>query len=178
MNLRSTLCVAMAVAAGGLLGCGEQPKYYRVAIDRSPLDEVSGACYSSGEGPSDRTTNVVDVGQWIIWDGVDDRKYLQVGNINYQLGSSQVLIQGDALVSTGDAKKPTFTAERTQANPSRTSRATYTFDKLGETVEGTLALSFSCTGPGCTPGCDATLRFEGRRLDVDPTLQVSNTANN
>jgi hypothetical protein len=178
MNLRSTLYVVTAVVAGGLLGCGEQPKYYRVAIDRSPLDTVPDACYTSGAAPSDRTTNVVDVGQWIIWDGVEDRKYLQVGNINYQLGSSQVLIQGDAIVSTGDDKKPTFTVERTQNNPNRTSRATYTFEELGDTVEGTLALSFSCNGTGCTPGCDATLSFSGRRLDVDSSVQVNNSANN
>jgi hypothetical protein len=181
MNLRSTLYGVAAVVMGGLLGCGGQPSYYRVAIDRSPLENLPDSCYSSGSAPAptDRTTNAVDVGQWIIWDGVEDRKYLQVGNITYGLGSSQVQINaGDAYVSTGDAKKTTFVIERTQTGPNRTMKATYTFDKLGETAEGTLELSHTCSGTGCTPDCAATLRFVGRRLDVDPMVPVNNTANN
>ncbi len=180
MSMRSTLWVLGAVMVGGMMGCGQQPRYYRVAIDTSPLNNLTPSCYSDNTVPTDdRTANVVDVGQWIIWDGVEDRKYLQVGDVDYELGDAQVrIIAGDAIVSS-EADKPTFTAERTQTGPNRTSRATYTFDKLGETVEGTLALSFSCSAPtGCPPNCEASLPFVGRRLDVDPTLQVGNTASN
>jgi hypothetical protein len=181
MNMRSTLYAVAAVMVGGMMGCGEQPRYYRVSIDRSPLGLLPGSCYSSGSPPAvtDRTTNIVDVGQWIIWDGVEGQKYLQVGTIDYRLGDSRVqLSEGDAIVST-EADEPTFTIERTQTNPNRTSRATYTFEKLGETAEGTIALSYECGGPtGCDPTCNASLRFVGRRLDIDPTLQVGNTASN
>lgn len=182
MNMRSTLYAVAAVMVGGMMGCGEQPRYYRVSIDRAPLANLPTSCYRSGTVPTDdRTTNVVDVGQWIIWDGVEGRKYLQVGNIDYRLGDARVqLTEGDAIVST-DAEDPTFTVERTQTNPNRTSRATYTFEKLGETAEGTIALSYACSASGtttCDPNCDASLRFVGRRLDVDPTLQVGNTASN
>ena len=180
MNMRSTLYAVAAVMVGGMMGCGEQPRYYRVSIDRAPLANLPTSCYRSGTVPTDdRTTSVVDVGQWIIWDGVEDRKYLQVGDIDYVLGDAQVRITaGDAIVSS-EADKPTFTAERTQTGPNRTSRATYTFEKLGDTVEGTLALSYACSGTtGCDPNCDASLRFVGRRLAVDPELQVGNTASN
>ena len=181
MNMRSTLYAVAAVMVGGLMGCGEQPRYYRVSIDRAPLGNLPGTCYSSGTPPTndDRTNNVVDVGQWILWDGVEDRKYLQVGDIDYRLGDARVqLTEGDAIVSA-EADKPTFTIERTQTGPNRTSRATYTFDKVGDTLEGSLALSYTCSGgTGCAPNCEASLRFVGRRVNVDPMLVVADSASN
>lgn len=176
MNLRSTLWAVAAVMAGGVMGCGEQPKYYRVAIDRSPLDNLPGTCYRSGTPSTDKTNNMVEVVQWVVWDGVDDRQYLQVGGIDYTLGNARVRIDaGDAIISSADTKTTTFVAERTQTD--RVSRATYTFDKEGETIEGTLSLSYACTAAtGCDPNCDASLHFVGRRLDADPMLVVGNTA--
>ncbi|HZH13507.1 MAG TPA: hypothetical protein VE057_03995 [Archangium sp.] len=175
MNMRSTLHAVAAVMVGGLMGCGQQPQYYRVSIDRAPLANLPASCYSSGTVPTDdRTVNVVDVGQWIIWDGVEDRQYLQVGDIDYRLGDARVqLTVGDAIVST-EADKPTFTVERTQTGPNRTTRATYTFDKLGETAEGSIALSYACSGgTGCAPNCDASLRFVGRRVNAEPMIVVA-----
>ncbi len=181
MNLRSTLCAVSAVLAMGLMGCGEQPQYYRVSIDRSPLGNVPSSCYSSGTAPSpnDRTTNIVDVAQWVIWDGVDGQKYLQVGDINYALGDARVDIDvGDAIVST-EGDKPTFTVERMQTGPNRVSRATFTFDKLGDTLQGKLALSYECTGTTtCPPACNTSLDFVGRRLTAEPMVVVTNGSSN
>ncbi|MFY0563567.1 hypothetical protein ACN28E_06950 [Archangium lansingense] len=181
MSMRSTLWVVASVVGGGLLGCGEQPRYYRVAIDSSSLAEVPASCYRSGSVPedNDKTNNVVQVGQWIIWDGVEGQKYLQVGAISYPLGDASVTITaGDAIVST-EADKPTFTIERIQTNPNSTARATYTFDSLGETAQGTLSLSYVCSGSAaCAPNCEASVPFVGRRLEAEPMLVVSNTANN
>ncbi|MFL5351106.1 hypothetical protein [Archangium sp.] len=179
MNLRSTLWAVAAVMVGGTMGCGEQPKYYRVAIDRAPLDNLPASCYRSGTPPTEKTNNVVDVAQWVLWDGVEDRQYLQVGDINYSLGDASVRITtGDAIVSSEVDKKTTFTVERTQTDPARTTRVTYTLDKesMG-TLEGTLSLSYSCTGTtGCAPNCDASLHFVGRQVDADSMIVVSNTA--
>ncbi len=181
MSMRSTLWTVAAVMGGGLLGCGGQPKYYRVAIDSSRLADVPSSCYRSGSVPEadDKTNNVVDVGQWIIWDGVDGQKYLQVGDINYALGDAPVNITaGDAIVNT-EAGKLTFTIERVRTNPSSTARATYTFDNLGDTAKGTLALSYVCSGStACAPNCEASVPFVGRRLEIDPMLVVANSANN
>lgn len=178
MIQRSTLWAVAAVLVGGTLGCGEQPKYYRVSIDRAPLDNLPASCYRSGTTPTDKTNNVVDVAQWVLWNGVEDRQYLQVGNIDYSLGDARVRIDvGDAIVSSEVDKKTTFAVERTQADPARTTRATYTLDKTGETIEGTLSLSYSCTGTtGCAPNCEASLHFVGIHLDADPMLVVGNTA--
>jgi hypothetical protein len=171
MNMRSTLC-ALAVA-GGLLGCNPQPQYYRVAVDDAPLNNLPTSCYEGGVAPAPRGDNLSDVQQWVLWDGVEDRKYLQVGTINYGLGEVTLAIPGDAVPSVDDADKLTFVAERTQSNPSRTSRATYTFDKNpGDTLEGSLALSFTCTGTGCDPNCEASLRFSGRRITADQELLI------
>jgi len=182
MMLRSTLCAVAAMMTVGMMGCGEQPKYYRVSIDRSPLSSMPGSCYSSGTAPTpnDRTTNTVDVEQWVLWDGVEDQKYLAVGDVTYALGDALVDIDvGDAIVST-KADKPTFTAERTRTGPNRVSRATYTLDKVGETLQGTIALSYECTGStGCAvANCSASLNFVGRRLTAELMVVVSNDAEN
>lgn len=177
MNLRSTLWAVAAVLVGGTMGCGEQPKYYRVAIDRAPLDNLPASCYR-GTPPTDKTNNVVDVVQWVLWDGVEDRQYLEVGDINYTLGDASVRITtGDAIVSSEVDGKTTFTVERTQTDPARTTRVTYTLEKSGETLEGKLDLHYECSGAtGCAPNCDASLSFVGRHLDADPMLVVGDTA--
>ncbi|HYO65831.1 MAG TPA: hypothetical protein VEU33_07100 [Archangium sp.] len=181
MKLRSMLCAVGAVMTVGMMGCGEQPQYYRVSIDRSPLGRMPSSCYGSGTAPTpnDRTPNPVDVAQWVLWDGVEGQKYLEVNNIDYDLGDVRVDIEeGDAIVST-EADKPTFTVERMQTGPNRTSRATYTLDKVGETLEGTLALSYECTGTtGCpVANCSASLPFVGRRVSAESMIVVNNGAN-
>ncbi|HEX8441778.1 hypothetical protein [Archangium sp.] len=184
MNLRPMLWTVASVMVGGLLGCGQQPKYYRVAIDQGPLRSLPSSCYAAGATPPPSSNNLVDVQQWVLWDGVEDRKYLQVGDIDYTLGSSYgVEIPGDAVVSTGDGDKTTFVAEQTASTPStstspatRTARATYTFDKEGMTIEGTLALSATCVGTGCDrdrPNCEASLRFTGRQVDADQEVLLA-----
>jgi hypothetical protein len=174
MRMRSILWTV--VGATSLLGCGLQPQHYRVAIDESPLQELPSTCYRTGEVPADRTNNVVDVQQWSVWEGVEDRKYLQVGNLNYRLGDAyNISINGDAVISQEKADKPTFVAERVDVELDRTitTRATYTLDSQGETLEGTLALSSSCEGANCDrPACEATVPFVGRRLDVERVLAV------
>jgi hypothetical protein len=173
MNMRSTLC-AVAVA-GGLLGCNPQPEYYRVAIDDAPLNNLPSSCYTSGTAPAPRGDTLNEVQQWVLWEGVEDRKYLQVGQINYALGDADnVNIPGDAIASSGEGDRLTFVAERTLSNPSRTFRATYTFDQdPGDTLEGSLALSSTCTGTGCDPNCEASLRFTGRRISADQELLIA-----
>jgi hypothetical protein len=173
MNMRSTLCAV--VVAGGLLGCNPQPQYYRVVVDDAPLNNLPSSCYEGGTAPAPRGDSLGDVQQWVLWEGVEDRKYLQVGRINYTLGDATTVdIASDAIPSVDEADKLTFIAERTASNPSLTLRATYTFDKTpGDTLEGSLALSSTCTGTGCDPNCEASLRFVGRRVDADQELLVA-----
>jgi hypothetical protein len=171
--------------ASGLLGCGEAQRYYRVAIDETPLRSLPTTCYRTAPtptDPSDRTDNMVDVEQWIVWDGVEGQRYLQVGHVGYAVGEAYgVAINGDAILSVAEADKPTFIAERILSSGGSTprvitTRATYTFDSLGDTVQGSLVLSSVCTGSTCDrPNCEASLRFSGRILDADPMLVVGDS---
>ncbi|HLM42602.1 MAG TPA: hypothetical protein VK458_01990 [Myxococcaceae bacterium] len=183
MNLRSTLCVVTAVVAGGLMGCGEPQKYYRVVVDRSPLTNLPSSCYPNNTPPPQPqpTSNLQDVQQWILWDGLEGRKYLEAGSVNYSLAGTNLNIGNDAIVSTPDADKTTFVAERTDIEPGRTYRATYTFDNegglfQGNVIEGSIALSYTCTPTGtftCNrPNCEATLRFSGRQVEAEPMILV------
>ena len=187
MNLRSTLCVVTAVAAGGLLGCGQPEKYYRVLVDRSPLNNLPSSCYvNNTPPPQPQPTNNLqqDVQQWVLWEGTEDRKYLEVGGrINYGLGNAySVDISGDVIMNQADADKTTFIAERTDVEPNRTLRATYTFDNegglfQGNVIEGSIALSSTCAPTATStcnnrPNCEATLRFSGRMVDADPVRVV------
>ncbi len=164
-----------AVAASSLLGCeGSQPSLYRVAVD--PVSQnVPATCYRTGQAPTnpDKTTNIVDQQQWVFWEGVEDTAYLEPGAINYTVGQAQrVTIAGDAIRGTKADGKYTFVSERTQTDaPTEvyTTSATYTIDKLGGTLEGTLALHSHCTGTDCggIPSCDVSVKFVGRKIDAD-----------
>jgi hypothetical protein len=189
MNLRSTLCVVTAVAAGGLLGCGQPEKYYRVVVDGSSLSNLPSTCYSNNTPPPPGgTTNLLqDVQQWVLWEGTEGRRYLQLDNdITYVLGNAYTIdIDGEVLTNQADADKTTFVAERTQVDPNRTFRVTYTFDNegglfQGNVIEGSIALSSTCA-PTATatcnrPNCEATLRFSGRMVNAEPVRVVGGRA--
>jgi hypothetical protein len=165
-----------AMAASSLLGCeNSQPTLYRVAID-PVAQHVPLTCYRANQAPTtppDTTTNIVDQQQWVFWEGVDDTAYLEPGVINYTLGQAQrVIITADAIQGTKVDGKYTFTSERTQTDSATevyTTSATYTIDKLGDTLEGTLALHSHCSGADCAniPTCDVALKFVGRKIDTD-----------
>jgi hypothetical protein len=166
------------VVAGGLLGCGgPQPTIYRVAVERLTQDKIPTSCYRTGNAPTttpDRTSNMVNQEQWVLWEGVDGAKYLDVGgDINYFMGNAErVDIDGDAIVDDNDDGKDVFTTERVRTESTTeiyTTSATYTFDELGKTLKGTLLLRSNCAGSNCggTPSCEITLNFSGRKIDTD-----------
>jgi hypothetical protein len=173
--MRSIKWAVAAMAASSLLGCeGSQPSIYRVAVD-PVAQNIPTTCYRAGQAPTttDKTTNIVDQQQWVIWEGVEDIAYLEPGNINYVLGQAQrVVITGDAIQGSKTDGQYTFVSERTQTdspNRSFTTSATYTIGKLGETLEGTLALHSHCTGSECggVPTCDVSVKVVGRKIDAD-----------
>jgi hypothetical protein len=173
--MRSIQWTVAAVAASSLLGCfNSQPSLYRVAVE-PVAQKVSSSCYRANQAPTnpDTTTNVVDGQQWVFWEGVDDTAYLETGPINYTLGQAQrIVITGDAIQGTKADGKYTFATERTQTDSTTevyTTSATYTIDKLGDTLEGTLALHSQCAGTDCAgiPTCDVSVKFVGRKIDTD-----------
>jgi hypothetical protein len=177
--MRSIKWAVASVVVGGLLGCGgPQPTIYRVAVDRLSQDKVATTCYRPGSAPTttpDRTSNMIDQEQWVIWEGIDGLRYLDVGgNINYGLGQAErVDIDGEAIVDANtEDDANVFTTERVRTDSATevyTTSATYTFEELGKTIKGTLALRSNCAGADCggIPSCDVTLNFSGRQIDTD-----------
>jgi len=163
--------VALSLAA---FSCGGgQPRYYRVAINRSALENLPASCYAGGVVPSttDKSTNVVEVQQWSIWDGTDGKLYLVIGDLSgFTLGNAErVRISGEAI----EGGPTSFTAVREQVSSQRTLKttATISFTELGGTAKGILSLNSEMTCTNCgTPTCGVTLPFSGRKLEADPLM--------
>jgi hypothetical protein len=175
---------AVAVAAvSSLMGCGNsQPSVYRVALAR--VGTLPTSCYRTAPtGTPNTTTNLVDEKQWVIWEGLDDKMYLETGSINYQLGDAErILITGDAIEGgKDDSKQTVFTSVHTETQSATevyTTSATYTFEELGKTLKGNLALHSNCAGANCagTPTCDTTLDFSGRQINADSSILYDNNS--
>jgi hypothetical protein len=145
-------------------------------MQRLSSETIPSSCYRTGQAPTtiaDKATNLVDQQQWVVWEGVGDAAYLEPGSLNYGMGQARrVELAADAIQGAKADGKYTFTSERTQtasATEVYTTSATYTLDKLGSTIEGTLALHSHCTGADCnsSPTCDITLTFSGIKIDAD-----------
>lgn len=175
--MRSLKWAVAVVAASSLLGCGgDQPAIYRVAIQRLTAENTPSSCYRTGQAPTviaDKSTNLVDQQQWVVWTGVEDAMYLEPGALNYSMGQAErVVISSDAIQGAKADGKTTFVTERTQTDSATevyTTTATYNIDKLGRTIEGALTLHSQCAGADCggTPTCDITLTFAGIKIDAD-----------
>ncbi|MDY7225900.1 hypothetical protein [Hyalangium rubrum] len=182
--MRSIKLAVAVVAVSGLLGCGgSQPSIYRVAMERVTLANTA-ACFRAGQVPTtnpDETTNMVDEEQWVIWDGIDDVQYLEPGNIDYSLGQAEDISIGGEAIQGGKVEDNTvFTTTRTRRESTTeiyTTSATYTIEKLGKTLEGSLALSSACAGADCggIPSCNVTLRFVGRKISTDNLTVYDNS---
>ncbi|WP_407740145.1 hypothetical protein [Hyalangium sp.] len=167
------------VAASSLVGCfnNSQPSIYRVAV--TPTVAPSSCYKTAPTGTPDTTTNLVDEKQWVIWEGIDDKFYLEPGTINYQMGEAQrINITTDAIEGGKQDKQYVFTTVRTQTagtNEVYTTSATYTFDELGKTLQGTLTLHSSCAGSNCSTTsqttCDISTTFSGRQISGDQNIQ-------
>ncbi|KFE71038.1 hypothetical protein [Hyalangium minutum] len=174
--MRSLKWAVAVVAATSFLGCGgNQPSIYRVAVQRVTAENTPAGCYVPGQAPTtinDKSTNLVDRQQWVLWEGIEDAVYLEPGNINYNIGQAEnVAISADTIQGTKADGKHTFTSERTRSAPNEvyTTSATYTIDKLGSTIEGALLLRSVCTGANCdfTTACEVTLTYSGIKIDAD-----------
>lgn len=175
--MRSLKWAVAVVAAVSFLGCGgNQPSIYRVAVQRLTAENIPSTCYQTGQAPTtipDKSTHLVDQQQWVVWEGVEDAVYLEPGALNYTMGQAErVVISADAIQGSKADGKYTFETTRTlidSATETNTTSAIFTIDKLGGTIEGSLALHSQCAGSGCSnsPTCDITLTYSGIKIDAD-----------
>jgi hypothetical protein len=182
--MRSFKFAVAALALSGL-GCGilgsSDPELYRVAVSAAP-SPLPQTCFRAGTpAPSptttDTLTSTVDEAQWVLWEGIDDVWYLDVGNnsLSAEMGHAPgINISADAIEGRkNDNGQYIFTTELTDRETDRTevNRVTFTFEDVGSTVEGSVSFFSSCTGTGCGQGnaltCEYARRFVGRRVDAD-----------
>jgi hypothetical protein len=181
--MRSFKWAVAAFALGGLSGCNilgnSDPELYRVALSVAP-SPLPTTCYRSGAAPTDTPdtqTNTVSEEEWVLWDGIDGVKYLDIGDNTIRANMAHapdVDLDVDAIEGKeNDDGKYVFTVERTEHGTDGTivTAATYTFDDIGQTVEGTMTLRSSCAGADCGTNnqlsCEYSRRFVGRRVDAE-----------
>lgn len=187
--MRSFKWAVAAIALSGLTGClNSDPELYRVALSATP-STLAATCYRNNTVPTtipDQQTNTVTEEDWVLWDGVDGVKYLDVGDnrVTASMGDAPgVNIVVDAIEGKkNDDGKYVFTVERTERDSDETvvTKATYTFDDVGQTVEGTVTFNSSCTGTGCGPqlSCEYSRNFVGRRVDGDRFINAGSATSN
>ena len=129
-------------------------------------------------------TNLRVEEQWVIWDGVEGKQYLDMGHQQYKLGDSPTinfaeLIEGSAGQFTGQrVENDQVTIPNVVSyNQVRQTILTVAFNDLGASPTGTMSLSasYACQPSGSCPNdntvadprsCVVPLNFVARRIDT------------
>ena len=184
--MKTVLMAAAAMVV--LVGCNSgQPRIYRVAVDVSPAKTVQNpSCYKANAVPGGTVseTNLRVEQQWVIWDGVEGKQYLDMGRQQFKLGDSPTinfaeLIEGQTGVFTGQrVENDQVTIPNVVSyNQVRQTIITVNFNDLGASPTGTINLqsSYACQPQGSCPmdttvadprSCTVPLNFVARRIDV------------
>lgn len=191
--MRTLRIVLAAVVVAGLASCSPAVAWiYRISVDMSGTQGLPASCYKNNQTPFDKTTltGITEEYEWVIWPGMDGNNYLDMGRQTWDIGQAEQIKVGELLLG----KDKTFEGTRVEqqlANPAAgnptysnqtDSKVTVTFDELGGAAKGTIKLlsKYSCTS--CTIGqggdnkvatCEASLKFEGRRIDTQAVAQYS-----
>lgn len=178
-----------ALAVIGLAACGSnQPKLYRIALDRTPERTINEpSCFVDGMAPNNGAgtseLNYRQDAQWLIWDGVEGKQYLDVGTLQFKLGHAPTIDINDMI----EGADKTFAAQRTVTTPrgfyseTRQTLITVAFSDLGNSPTGTVVLkaiyscnpgSQLCPVPNPAPDrvtCSTILNFVGRLIQASQT---------
>jgi hypothetical protein len=175
--LKFALVAAVAITA---VGCNPgQPRIYRVAIDDSPLASLPPSCYLNNTIVPVRSikTNLRDQREWTLWDGLENKQYLDTNGYSLTLGQADPVSVGSMIEGADKVFSGQLVTQRLpdQANPNYTYTKTLslviTVEDLGAAPKGTIDASSKYTCTNCTnndgkvPECSAKLNFSGRRVD-------------
>lgn len=186
--MRSMKFLMAAAAAFAVMGCNAgQPRIYRVAVDESQLKNLPANCYVDNSAPGTTTgsiresdTNIRSEYEWVVWDGVEGKQYLDVGNsAHWEMGDARSIDASGDLI---EGENNVFNWSRTDTQNGdngysavQNLSAVVTFEDLSATAKGTLSLTskFDCNNCGdlqntkgfrtCGP---LSLNFAGRRVDT------------
>ncbi|MBX5484212.1 MAG: hypothetical protein IRZ16_20490 [Myxococcaceae bacterium] len=186
--MRSSIALAVAATAVALSACNTgQPRIYRVAVDLSPVLNLPPTCFSNNEIPGgtvrQSVTNWRGEYEWVIWDGVDGKQYLDLGEgATFDLGDAAPISVVGVIEGQDNTFVGTETISRLPDNNNysyvRTKVITVTFNDQGASPTGTVDLNSSYTCTNCADGeteqpgnknCSTRLNFTARRIDASPT---------
>lgn len=200
--MRSMKLAALgALALLSLVGCSQgQPRLYRVAIDETPVRTIAvPSCFRNNNLPSGRgnfaESNFRSEEDWVIWNGIDQVEYLDLGSQVRKIGDAPEIRINDLIEGTDK----TFKASRNEQTPIsdqwtevRQTQVTVKFNDYSAVPSGVITLTAQyaclknrndCPGTGNTPSdlappdgasCNADLAFVARRIDVQQLTAYNN----
>ncbi len=195
--MRSMKLVALsALASLGLFGCnGGQPRIYRVAIDETPIRTIAvPSCFRNNNLPAGRGNiteqNYRSENEWVIWTGVEQTEYLDLGTQVYKLGDAPDIRVNDLIEGTDK----TFSALRNEQKPiqdfyteARQTQISVKFDDYSFSPKGTISLNsqYACikgrndcpvgdASPQDAASCSSSLNFVARRIDAQHITPYNN----
>jgi hypothetical protein len=195
--MRSMKFVALCgLSLLALMGCNNgQPRIYRVAVDLTPVKTIAvSSCYRNNNLPTSRVStseqNYRSEDEWVIWNGVDQTEYLDLGTQSFDLGDAPTIRVTDVIEGTDK----TFAALRTEQKPvsdlyteARQTQISVKFNDYSFAPTGTIALNaqYAClkgradcpigdASPQDAASCSSQINFVARRIDAQQLTAYSN----
>jgi hypothetical protein len=195
--MRSMKLVALgALSLLSLAGCLQgQPRLYRVAVDATPVRTIAvPSCFRNNNLPAGRGNiteqNYRSEDEWVIWNGVDQVEYLDLGNQTFSLGDAPTITVADLIEGT----EKTFSALRNVQKPigdqyveARQTQISVKFNDYSAVPVGTISLNaqYACikaradcpvgdASPQDAASCSSSLSFVARRIDVSQQTVYNN----
>ncbi|MFT3709291.1 MAG: hypothetical protein QM817_16750 [Archangium sp.] len=182
------LVALSALSLLALVGCNNgQPRIYRVAIDATPVRTIAvPSCFRNNNLPAGRG-NITEQSyrledEWVIWAGVDQTEYLDLGTQAFNLGDAPTINVTDLIEGTDknfaalrNVQKPIGT-DYTEA---RQTQIAVKFNDYSFAPTGTINLNaqYACirgmidcpTGnqsPADAASCTSQINFVSRRIEA------------
>ena len=195
--MRSMKLVALgAISLLSLLGCNQgQPRIYRVAVDVTPVRTIAvPSCFRNNNLPAGRGNiteqNYRAEDEWVIWNGIDQTEYLDLGTQTFNLGDAPTIRITDVIEGTDK----TFSALRNEQKPiadqyteARQTQISVKFNDYSFAPVGTIALNsqYACikgradcpvgdASPQDAASCSSSLNFVARKIDAAQSTIYTN----
>ena len=192
MKLLAVGALSLLSLAGCLQG---QPRLYRVAVDATPVRTIAvPSCFRNNNLPAGRGNiteqNYRSEDEWVVWNGVDQTEYLDLGTKSWNLGDSPTIRVSDLIEGTDK----TFSALRNEQKPiadqyteARQTQVSVKFTDYSAVPVGTISLNsqYACIkgrndcpvgdlSPQYAASCSSSLNFTARRIDVQQITAYNN----
>ncbi|HEY0882258.1 MAG TPA: hypothetical protein VGD87_12035 [Archangium sp.] len=193
-SMKAAVLGALSLLALSACNTG-QPRIYRVAIDATPVRTIAvPSCFRNNNLPAGRgnisETSYRSEDEWVIWNGIDQTEYLDMGTQTFNLGDAPTIRINDLIEGT----EKNFAAQRSEQKPiqdfyteARQTQIAVKFNDYSFAPTGTIALTsqYACingrnpcpTGdasPTDAASCSSTINFVARRIDAQHITAYNN----